>query len=346
MATLESLITLDDESTLNDLMKNIKPYLKTGASGTSGIFSKMTGDTAPAFLSSNGQLRTRLDHILKSRWGKRVLSPYVLSVYEDNKDEDATVEDFQNAISMDLQYVYAQKWQKLYETCNFTYDPIANVDGTSTTTETRNLTETHDITENHTGTDTDEHTGTDNISHEGTQTAERTGTDTITDTGTDTISHTGTDTDTDTKTGSDIVKEDTDVFGYNSDTATPSGTKTSTTTPGVVDTIKHEKATTDTDTKDLTNETTYNSANTRTDNLSDNRTVNLTDKNTKDLKDTRTGTIGNSGTVTTTITRKGNIGVTTTQQMIEAERKVWEWLLYDVILKDALDFLTIPCYLD
>lgn len=46
-----------------------------------------------------------------------------------------------------------------------------------------------------------------------------------------------------------------------------------------------------------------------------------------------------------TLTRSGNIGVTTSQQMIESERKLWQWEFFnDVVFPDIDHALTIPYY--
>lgn len=45
-----------------------------------------------------------------------------------------------------------------------------------------------------------------------------------------------------------------------------------------------------------------------------------------------------------TTTRSGNIGVTTTQQMIKAEREVWMWNFFDQVYKDIDSVLSLPFY--
>lgn len=45
-----------------------------------------------------------------------------------------------------------------------------------------------------------------------------------------------------------------------------------------------------------------------------------------------------------TLTRSGNIGVTTSQQMLESEIKLWEWNFYETIFKDVDTVLTVPKY--
>lgn len=54
----------------------------------------------------------------------------------------------------------------------------------------------------------------------------------------------------------------------------------------------------------------------------------------------------NSGTTTNnkTLTRSGNIGVTTSQQMIESERELWNWYFFDVIFRDIDKMLTLSIY--
>lgn len=44
------------------------------------------------------------------------------------------------------------------------------------------------------------------------------------------------------------------------------------------------------------------------------------------------------------ILRRGNIGVTTTQQMIEQERKLWEWNFFEKVYKDIDTVLALAVY--
>jgi hypothetical protein len=46
-----------------------------------------------------------------------------------------------------------------------------------------------------------------------------------------------------------------------------------------------------------------------------------------------------------TLTRRGNIGVTTSQQMLQSERDLWVWNFFrDVVFPDLDYILTIPVY--
>ena len=65
-----------------------------------------------------------------------------------------------------------------------------------------------------------------------------------------------------------------------------------------------------------------------------------TDTNPEKVSDHET----NTDQFTVTHERHGNIGVTMTQDLIKKEREISEFLLYEVVLPDVVNFLTIPIY--
>lgn len=75
-----------------------------------------------------------------------------------------------------------------------------------------------------------------------------------------------------------------------------------------------------------------------TDSGSDVRTYNLSDD------DDTTVTQDNEGTEHEELHRSGNIGVTTTQQMLESERRLWTWNYFDQIFKDLDKELALMVY--
>ena len=138
-----------------------------------------------------------------------------------------------------------------------------------------------------------------------------------------------------------------------------------------IDNLSHTKTGTETRTPDLTDTTTpnltetsnnsvygFNSSNAvptggQTQNSSGTNTVTQTgtDTNTYNTTDTDTGTQneadGGQDTHTRNyhLTRSGNIGVTTSQQMIESERALWVWNFFrDVVFPDIDHVLTIQIY--
>lgn len=142
-----------------------------------------------------------------------------------------------------------------------------------------------------------------------------------THTRTDNLSHTKTGTETDTPNTTDTETPNTtnttedNVFGFNSSEAVPTGGNTVSATG--TNTITH----TGTDT------TTYNT----------------TDSDTGTQTEADTG--NDTHTRNYTLTRSGNIGVTTSQQMIESERSLWLWNFFiDVVYPDVDKYLTLAIY--
>lgn len=137
------------------------------------------------------------------------------------------------------------------------------------------------------------------------------------------------------------------------------------------DNTSHAKTGTDTNTPDITELRTPNLTNSGTDSVSGFNSDNLVvsagntaqqtgtesvrtsgntrfDYNTTE-RDTGTVTDTDEGSDTHTrnyeLTRKGNIGVTTSQQMIEAERELYMWNYFYSVVFPAIDrVMTIPIY--
>lgn len=151
-------------------------------------------------------------------------------------------------------------WTKLYQTTQYTYDPIANYDRT----------ETHTETVTHTGTDANSTSNT--------------------------ASHTGTVQTIDTNTSTESKAS------YDSATLATTG--------------QIGNSGNSTDTNNLTDTASGYST----------RTLNLADS------------------VNRSIRAVGNIGVTTTQQMIEQERDIDKFDIYDIILNDFIDAFCVQVY--
>jgi len=142
-----------------------------------------------------------------------------------------------------------------------------------------------------------------------------------TTTRTNNLSHmkTGTETDTpnttETTTPNLTNTTNTGVHGFNSSESVPTGTESQTATG------TNQVSRTGTDT------TTYNT----------------TDADTGTQTDADTGT--DTHTRNYSLTRSGNIGVTTSQQMIQSERDLWKWNYFtDVVFPDLDKLLTICIY--
>ena len=131
------------------------------------------------------------------------------------------------------------------------------------------------------------------------------------------LTHTKTGTETQTPDLTDETTPDlsTDnaVYGFNSVTAVPSGSST--------------QSGTNTTTRTGTDEMEYNT----------------TDTDSGSVTDTESGE--NTSTRNYELTRAGNIGVTTSQQMIQSERELWIWnYFYDVVFPDIDKIMTLNIY--
>lgn len=219
-------------------------------------------------------------------------------------DDNSLPQAKRNTIANMLFVLFGVRWSKLWATNDVEYNPIQNY----------NMTESETISGTHSDTDTETGTignsGTDSTAHTGTVTNART------------EQHTGTvdydKSETQTGTNSD------NVFGFNSSNAVPSESSTASTT-----TIN--------DDRDTYNET-------KTDNNTE--TLNNTDARTIANTETHNMTNTNEGENETerTLTRSGNIGVTTSQQMLQSERELWDWNFFNTVFEDIDKTLCLSVY--
>ena len=286
--------------------------------------------------------------------GDKIISPVVEKV----KVGDALTELEKTVIATSIFAVCGLNWEKQWETLSFEYNPIENYRMTETMSDDETVTEygksttrTDNLTHRKTGTETGDidetDTRTDNLTHG------KTGTETRTDNLTHgkTGLETRTDNLTDTTTPNLTTNAANTVHGFNSSTGVPSDSQTSTETG------------TNTETHTGTEQKQYNLSETDTGteqkqyNLSDTDTGTQatvrkgTDETTYNTTENDTGTQstldGGSDTQTRNyeLTRSGNIGVTTSQQMVESERTLWMWNFFrNVVFPDIDRVLTLPIY--
>lgn len=242
-------------------------------------------------------------------------------------------------------YIYltlGTKWDRLWKDYTVEYNPVWNVDGTETTTETRNLKQAD------TGTDVTAESGIDTIKNTGTQETAASGKDTITGTDKNTVSSTGTDTVNNTGTQGTSTTGQTntenDVFGYDGG-QTPQTKVAESTTNGSTRTDNLSQATTygktDSEEGSTSNETAYGRKDTVTDDRQQATDYGHTSTRTPNLEHT------DSGTVETVVKRGGNIGVTMTQQMLEADAEYWSKIrsqFYNMVMEDIVNEITYKIY--
>ena len=224
---------------------------------------------------------------------------------------------------------------------------------TGTDTRTDNLSDARTVNLEHEKTGTD--TRTDNLSDARTVNLEheKTGTDTRTDNLSDAktlnLSHgkTGTDTRTDNlsdartanlthgKTGTETkapgvtITTESTFYGFNSSTAVPSEGGSQVSSGQELTTYNLQETDTGTDTTLHTGTSAQG--------------YNTTETDTGTVTDREGGS--NTKTREYTLTRSGNIGVTTSQQMLQSERDLWLWNFFrDIVFPDLDYILTIPTY--
>lgn len=263
-------------------------------------------------------------------------------------------------------------WTRLYNTLDLKYDPISNYNRTEEWVDRaddrmRNATSgTADHNENGTtsGENSANTTVTDNGTHNSTTDAKQTGT--VKNDGknnsatnakqTGTVSNSGTNSRTanTTENGTELLQ----VQAFNESALTDSEKKTTNQTQNVT-----ENGTADTtETTDMTVNTTVNGTqnNTETTDMGTVTTVAGTDTNTQTTTagGTNSGTTAGHSTDTSNGTNDtdsvhfsshkarmyGNIGVTTTQQMIEQERSIALFDLFSVIINDFKSEFCILIY--
>lgn len=302
--------------------------------------------------------------------GEKIISPLVQKV----RAGDTLTETEKTMLATSILAVCGVNWGKQWETLSFVYSPIENYRMTEIMTDDetvfdygKSTTRTDNLTHRKTGTETETpdltDTRTDNLSHR------KTGTETAdideTDTRTDNLTHgkTGTETRTDNLTDTTTPNLTTNtantVHGFNSAAGVPSGeqvgteTGTNTVTHTGTEQKQYNLSETDTGTqttvKDGTNETTFNTTEQDTGTQTTTRTGETEMEYNLSEQDTGTQTLLDGGQDTHTrnyeLTRSGNIGVTTSQQMIESERALWIWNFFrNVVFPDIDRVLTIQVY--
>ena len=284
--------------------------------------------------------------------GQKSASPMVRTLADVNTDGKLTVANEKTLadIAVDM---FGENWIKQYATLSFEYDPISNYnmeerETPAETTRTRTPAET-------TETETPAETTTTTTPAETTTTttpAETTVTETPAETTKTLTPAETTVTDTPAETTASGGNE-AGIFGFNSSEAVGSDTLTASTsyTTDAAGTVKTE---TDTAGTEKTETDTAGTVKTETDTAGTVKTETDTAGTVKTETDTA-GTVVHTTQEPETetfevdsdrvLTRAGNIGVMTTQDMIQQERDVWTWnFFYDIVFRDLDKLLTLQVY--
>lgn len=313
---------------------------------------------------------TSLDMVyIGNHSGQKQVSPLVMNLLDNGILSDENKQKLAKAAYT----MYGANWKKEYDTLSLKYDPISNYD----------MEETYDESKTSSGSKNTERT--DNLSENITDTNTKTLDLTEATKDLRTVKHTTDINETSTEKGSDTdtrdintshggtitenVDENTipnvtqttnnDVYGFNSDAGVPDDKSVVTRSGNEQHTVN--KTTQDTTTIDevhsgsIDKDYTSTKKGTDTENTENGGTLDVTntgtDKDDRTIDKTNTGTqtindnISGNENINHTLTRKGNIGVTTSQQMIQSERDLWLWNFFEnVVFLDLDRLLTLPLY--
>ena len=283
-----------------------------------GIFSILGDANMPWYETLGSGIAEKLDLAYYGVIsGEKIVSPFVDKMLND---DGVLSPETMDTIAGVILSMYTPKWSRLWETIILEYDPIENYNMTEEMQDDETVTEY-----GHTMTRTDNlahsETRTDNLAHSETRT--------------DNLTHT-VDEEEKTTPGVTTTRQDaTRGFNSNSDVLTDKVTESASGySMREHDNTEHNTGTQSTQGSDTGTQSTQGS-NTGTQSTQGSNTGTQTDADTGSDTQTRNYKL----------TRSGNIGVTTTQQMLMQQREVYAWnYFYEVVFPDVDKLLTIPTY--
>lgn len=284
--------------------------------------------------------------------GDRSGKKFVGSIIENFLSNNVLSNESKASIAQAIFAINQKNWVALWNTLNLEYNPIENY----SMTETENISDIHAGTLTSKGEDVttknDSLTNTQNTTNT-TANNEKT---TTTDTGnvTKNVTENGTN-----KNEQDVTKSTSEntvannantnqLYGFNSVDAVNSDKQIGDITQDVTggETVKDVTNVTTTDTTTDETSSTNNGTVTTESTIKNDVGVTGTTANETNVNVKRDNTDTENKTITTdrTLTRKGNIGVTTSQQMIESERNLWFWSYFEKVFTDVDNILTLKIY--
>lgn len=223
------------------------------------------------------------------------------------------------------------KYTKMQSLFSIEYEPLENYnmvesgsdsltgtnDGTSDVTDSGTNTEVRDLATSYTSTGQDSETGSNTVTYDTTDTVTHNTTDTTTFG--HTVATTGNTSNTLNNTTTDTVAPfDSETF-FNNTQTTDANTSTGTDTSNVVNSGQDSTKATGTDTTAHTGTEATSSSNTANTTKTDNGTNTGSVDTTSNRESSTSYSDNKTENTTHTLTRHGNIGVTTSQQMLQSE---------------------------
>lgn len=294
---------------MNDYYR-LKDVFPNGISGN-GIFSSLT--SAP--WASSPSINYALDiEYFGNISGDKIISPLVKKLLNESGElNSASIQK----LSSVLMTLYGNNWARLYKAYNAEYDPLKNYDMTETSEDV--------IDESNTGTQGNVNNTKDTEMNEINRNDEEKNTGTQETNGTYTY---GQKVVNDGNGSRDVLQN---VYGFNAGS-------------------NPAKANSETDGTTSNNTETHSGNDNQTDKRTDDLTRNFSGdeiaekSRTVENSNTRTDNLKHDVTTKHNLSRSGNIGVTTSQQMLQSEIDLRKNVFFQQVFKDVDNILTIPIY--
>ena len=271
-----------------------------------GIFSELSKLSVPW---STNSIDLDIEYF-GNHSGDKIISPLVSKLLVDGKLNSDSITRLASIIFS----LNGDNWSRLYSALQEEYKALQNYNGDETRT----------VTTKDTGTDTFSHTGSESSTLNDSSSNTRTGSESLESSGSDSLSKTGTVG----SQGSNL--SDNNVFGFNSSSSVQSDSSNS--------------SNNSTDTYNLSDKTSYGKKDTKVyNNVSDSGSRESTNTVSNESSDTETKNLQTN--TSETFHREGNLGVTTSQQMLESEFELrMNYRFFDVVFADVDKTLALQLY--
>ena len=260
---------------------------------------------------------SELDLIFLTSWGLRLCAPIIHVIHQDTDSPQLTNAEL-TQLGQLIKHLFQHKWDKLAAVLALEYDPIHNFSDDLH----EEITEDIDVERERTPNLTETETKSVDLDR-----SEADGGSQVTS-GTHSENRTRTDNLSEAISGSELNK----IYGFNSLEDSPVGDSTKETTSTRLNTG------TVGDARQGTESTTIQGGLTHT--VDEDRDS----QGEKRTTGTDTTVEGTDRSRVRELTRLGNIGNLTSQQLITQEIELWRWSLIQQVLNDVKDFLTLPVY--
>lgn len=274
---------------------------------------------------------TVMNNTLFFSYGERIASPVLSHFMWNDKtpaiDSDTlhTVDDSDaNVMAQMLIASYGEKWKRLLAINESQYNPLHNYDMTEK--ETGSATGLTQETGNATHSNALSRTATGETGQSYSDARLNSSTTSGTDTNTANNSLSGTQTQT--------SEGDSGIYAFNSENAVPVNENSAKDVKSTTNSGK-SAVSSSSDTKSISSDSTSGKR-AETEKRLESESANTTDNESKSGS--------RSETNMRTLERSGNIGVTSSVQLLTQERDFWSWSYIRVIVEDVADFLTIGVY--